>query len=58
MYAVDTETFSPDFLDDREKERFHFTDSTFERFAFPVSAFDLVNASYSLPFSPPESSKV
>ena len=34
--------------------RFQFVHSKFEDYAFPVAAFDFINAQFSLPFTPPD----
>jgi trans-aconitate methyltransferase len=58
VWAVDKEALPVELSEYIKDERFHFVQSTFESFEFPNGKFDLINASYSLPFiSPSEFSK-
>ena len=55
--AVDKEPLPEDTasnISDIKDQRFHFTQSAFEKFEFPSNKFDLINASYSLPFILPD----
>lgn len=52
--ALDGEPIAQTVADTLPSERLSYVISRFERFAFPVAAFDLVSAQYALPFVPPE----
>ncbi len=54
VVAVDAEYIPDELLGKMPRKHFHIVQSTFDTFVFPKELFDLVNASYSLPFNPRE----
>ncbi len=53
--AVDSESATEEAADKLGDERLRVVIAPFQQFDFPENSFDLVNAEFSLPFTPPES---
>lgn len=51
--AVDRNPVSKEAISDFPEEKVSYVTSSFENFDFPENKYDLINAQYSLPFSPP-----
>lgn len=54
VIALDGAPLAQDIADTFPADRFRYAIASFEQFDFPVGAYDLVNAQYSLPYIPPE----
>lgn len=53
-YEVDAVDSNPSILELGKDFKAHLFVSTFDTFNFPTATYDLINASYALPFNPPE----
>jgi tellurite methyltransferase len=54
VIAVDRENLAQEIADALHSEQLEYKIASFEEFDFRESAFDIVNAEYSLPFNPPQ----
>ena len=57
LWAIDKEPIKKELLQDIDEQKFHFIQTSFDQFKFPLNKFDLINASYSIPFNQSDSSQ-